>query len=79
MTKASLLRAFVEGVFVSGQTTTSSDGKPQHPGDMRAQVALSLDNVAAVLAEAGMDLSNIVNLRAPMSPTSAGSCPTRRR
>lgn len=40
----------------------SADGKPQHPNDMRAQVELSLDNVAAVLAEAGMDLSNVVVL-----------------
>ena len=49
-------------VFVSGQCAMSDDGMPQHPGDMRAQTLLSLDNVATVLAAAGMDLSHIVHL-----------------
>jgi enamine deaminase RidA (YjgF/YER057c/UK114 family) len=40
----------------------SSDGKPQHDGDMAAQLALSLDNLEAVLAEAGMSLANLVRL-----------------
>lgn len=49
-------------VFVSGQCAMSNEGLPQHPGDMRAQTLLSLDNVVTVLAEAGMDLSHIVHL-----------------
>lgn len=49
-------------LYCSGQTAMSGDGRPQHPGDMAAQVALSLDNLAAVLGEAGMSLTNLVRL-----------------
>ncbi|MFH8764414.1 RidA family protein [Streptomyces althioticus] len=49
-------------LFISGQTAMSEDGKPEHDGDMAAQLALSVDNVAAVLAEAGMSLANLVRL-----------------
>ncbi|WP_026413521.1 RidA family protein [Actinomadura oligospora] len=46
----------------AGQTAMSADGKPQHADDMAAQLALSLDNLEAVLAEAGMSLANLVRL-----------------
>ena len=49
-------------LYISGQTAMSDDGKPQHDGDMAAQLALSLDNLEAVLGEAGMSLSNLVRL-----------------
>lgn len=49
-------------LYCSGQTAMSGDGKPRHEGDMAAQVALSLDNLEAVLAEAGMSLANLVRL-----------------
>ncbi|MGH8878945.1 MAG: RidA family protein, partial [Stackebrandtia sp.] len=49
-------------LYCAGQTATNGDGKPQHAGDMPAQVALSLDNVEAVLGEAGMSLANLVRL-----------------
>jgi enamine deaminase RidA (YjgF/YER057c/UK114 family) len=49
-------------LFCSGQTSVDGEGTPQHPGDMAAQVSLALDNVEAVLAEAGMGLANIVRL-----------------
>ncbi|MEV0246906.1 RidA family protein [Nocardia sp. NPDC050712] len=49
-------------LYCSGQTAMSADGQPQHDGDMAAQVALSLDNLEAVLKEAGMSLSNLVRL-----------------
>ncbi|MEU7564636.1 RidA family protein [Streptomyces fradiae] len=49
-------------LYLSGQTATNKDGGPEHPGDMAAQLALSLDNVEAVLAEAGMSLSDLVRL-----------------
>jgi enamine deaminase RidA (YjgF/YER057c/UK114 family) len=39
----------------------SADGQPQD-GDMASQVAMSLDNLEAVLAGAGMDLSNVIRL-----------------
>ncbi|WP_405850680.1 RidA family protein [Streptomyces niveus] len=49
-------------LYLSGQTATGADGKPQHAGDMAAQLALSLDNLEAVLGEAGMSLANLVRL-----------------
>ena len=49
-------------LYCSGQTAMSGDGKPQHDGDMPAQLALSLDNLEAVLGEAGMSLANLVRL-----------------
>lgn len=49
-------------LYCAGQTATDGDGKPRHAGDMAAQVALSLDNLEAVLAEAGMSLANLVRL-----------------
>jgi enamine deaminase RidA (YjgF/YER057c/UK114 family) len=49
-------------LYCSGQAAMSGDGKPEHPGDMAAQVALSLDNLEAVLGEAGMSLGNLVRL-----------------
>jgi enamine deaminase RidA (YjgF/YER057c/UK114 family) len=49
-------------LYCSGQTAMSADGQPQHIDDMAAQVALSLDNLEAVLSEAGMSLANLVRL-----------------
>lgn len=49
-------------LYVSGQTAMSGEGKPQHDGDMEAQLALSTDNLEAVLGEAGMSLANLVRL-----------------
>ena len=40
----------------------SGEGKPQHAGDLAAQLALSLDNLEAILGEAGMSLANLVRL-----------------
>ena len=37
-------------------------GNPQHPGDLAAQLELSLDNLEAVLAAADMTLANVVRL-----------------
>ena len=49
-------------LYCSGQTAMSDDGKPQHDGDMAAQLALSIANLEAVLGEAGMSLANLVRL-----------------
>lgn len=49
-------------LYISGQTAMSGDGKPQHDGDMAAQLALSIDNLEAVLGEADMSLGNVVRL-----------------
>lgn len=49
-------------LYCSGQTAMSGDGRPQHDGDMAGQLALSLDNLEAVLGEADMSLANLVRL-----------------
>jgi enamine deaminase RidA (YjgF/YER057c/UK114 family) len=49
-------------LFCSGQTAVSADGQAQHAGDMGAQVTLAVDNLEAVLREAGMGLANVVRL-----------------
>lgn len=49
-------------LFCAGQTSVDADGAPQHAGDMAAQIGLASDNLAAVLAEAGMSLANVVRL-----------------
>lgn len=49
-------------LYISGQTAMSDDGKPQHDGDMAAQLALCVDNLEAVLGEADMSLANLVRL-----------------
>ena len=49
-------------LYISGQTAMSSDGRPEHDGDMAAQLALAVDNLEAVLSAAGMSLANLVRL-----------------
>ena len=41
---------------------TSAEGRPQHAGNMGAQVSMAVDNLEAVLGEAGMSLANVVRL-----------------
>ncbi|MET8151287.1 RidA family protein [Actinoplanes sp. NPDC049668] len=50
-------------LYCAGQTATDGDGRTRHPGDMGAQLALSADNLAAVLDEAGMSLADLVSLK----------------
>lgn len=49
-------------LYISGQTAMSGDGQPRHDGDMASQLALSLDNLEAVLGGADMSLANLVRL-----------------
>ena len=49
-------------LYCSGQTAMGPDGHPRHDGDLPAQLTLSLDNVEAVLAAAGMSLADLVRL-----------------
>ncbi|MEU2564214.1 RidA family protein [Streptomyces longispororuber] len=57
-----LVSGHTRTLYTSGQTAMDGDGKPQHDGDMAAQLALSLDNLAAVLDEADMSLAHLVRL-----------------
>jgi enamine deaminase RidA (YjgF/YER057c/UK114 family) len=57
-----LVSGHTRTLYCSGQTAMTEDGKPEHEGDMAGQLALSIANLEAVLAEAGMSLSNLVRL-----------------
>ena len=49
-------------LYISGQTAMSKDGRPEHDGDVEAQLALAVANLEAVPAEAGMSMENLVRL-----------------
>lgn len=49
-------------LYVSGQTAMNADGRPEHDGDIAAQLALAADNLEAVLAGAGMSTADLVRL-----------------
>ena len=57
-----LVSGHTRTLYCSGQTAMSGDGKHQHAGNMAAQLALSIDNLEAVLGESGMSLVNLVRL-----------------
>ncbi|GAA2792061.1 RidA family protein [Kitasatospora sp. CM 4170] len=57
-----LVSGHTRTLYCSGQTAMGGDGTPRHNGDMAAQLALSLDNLEAVLGRAGMSLANLVRL-----------------
>ncbi len=46
----------------AGQTAVDAAGVPQFLGDMRGQVGLALDNMAAVLTQAGMGLADVTGI-----------------
>jgi enamine deaminase RidA (YjgF/YER057c/UK114 family) len=60
--QAQLIEGHQRLLVCSGQDAVDADGKPQHPGDMAAQLELSLDNLQAIVAAADMTLANIVRL-----------------
>jgi 2-iminobutanoate/2-iminopropanoate deaminase len=47
-------------LFLNGQCAVSPDGESLHPGDMRAQMMSALDNLEAVLGNAGMTFGHVV-------------------
>ena len=49
-------------LYCSGQTSSNADGQPVNAGDIAAQLELALDNLEAVLRDAGMTLANVVRL-----------------
>lgn len=50
-------------VTLSGQCATDSNGAPQHPGDMAAQLRLTMQNFGTVLAAAGLGFANVAGMR----------------
>lgn len=49
-------------LFCSGQAANNAEGEPVHPGDMRAQIKVALDNLELLLREAGFGLQDVVRL-----------------
>jgi enamine deaminase RidA (YjgF/YER057c/UK114 family) len=60
--QAEIIEGATRQVTCAGQTAVDANGNPQHPGDMRGQIGLALDNLAVVLEDAGMDLSHVTRL-----------------
>jgi enamine deaminase RidA (YjgF/YER057c/UK114 family) len=60
--QAELIEGHRRLLVCSGQDAVDADGNSQHPGDMAAQLELSIDNLEAVLAAADMTLANVVRL-----------------
>ena len=60
--QAQLIEGHQRQLICSGQDAVDAEGNPQHPGDMAAQLEMSLDNLEAVLGAADMTLANIVRL-----------------
>ena len=67
----------IEGARVqlvcAGQTAVDGEGNPRHEGDMRAQIALALDNLETVLRAGGMGWADVVRLL--IMTTDAGAAP----
>jgi enamine deaminase RidA (YjgF/YER057c/UK114 family) len=61
--QAEIVEGASRHMVCAGQTSVDAEGNPQHPGDMRSQIALTVDNLTVVLATAGMSLANITQLR----------------
>lgn len=60
--QAEVVEGATQHVICAGQTAVDGHGNPQHPGNMRAQISLALDNLEAVLNAANMNLSNVTRL-----------------
>jgi len=60
--QAEIIEGSARQLIIAGQTAVDSDGNPRHPGDMRGQIGLALDNLEAVLARADMSLGNVIRL-----------------
>ena len=60
--QAEIIEGAGRQLVCAGQTSVDGEGNPQHIDDMRNQIALAIDNLEAVLKDAGMDLSNVTRL-----------------
>ncbi|KUM80910.1 RidA family protein [Streptomyces griseorubiginosus] len=60
--QAELVSGHTRTLYCSGQTAMNAEGRPQHDGDMAAQLTLTLDNLEAVLNAAAMSFGNLVRL-----------------
>ena len=49
-------------LLLAGQASVDGDGRPLHPGDMRAQLGQAFDNLETVLRAAGFALGDVARL-----------------
>lgn len=60
--QAEVIQSASRQLTCAGQTSVDSQGNPQHPDDMRNQIALALNNLEEVIAAAQMNLGNVTRL-----------------
>lgn len=60
--QAELIEGMSRQLICAGQTAVDGEGRPQHAGDMRQQIALALDNLEEVLKAADMNLGHVIRL-----------------
>lgn len=60
--QAEIIEGTSRQLICAGQTAVDANGNPQHPGDMRGQIRLALDNLEAVLSKADMGLRDVIRL-----------------
>ena len=60
--QAEIIEGSNRQLICAGQTAVDAKGNPQHPNDMRNQLALALDNLEAILSAASMGLANVTRL-----------------
>ena len=60
--QAEIVEGASRQLICAGQTAVDAQGNPRHPGDMRGQIGLALDNLQAVLSGAGMELGHVTRL-----------------
>jgi enamine deaminase RidA (YjgF/YER057c/UK114 family) len=60
--QAELIEGHKRLLVCSAQDAMDAEGNPQHPGDLTAQLELSLDNLEGVLAAADMSFADVVRL-----------------
>jgi enamine deaminase RidA (YjgF/YER057c/UK114 family) len=49
-------------LYLAGQCGYDPDGRVRHPGDLVGQLRQAMANIGEILAEAGMDFSDLVQL-----------------
>ena len=60
--QANALRGMQRVLLCAGQAAVDAEGRPLHPGDMRAQLTQALDNLEAVLRAADFTLGDVLRL-----------------
>lgn len=60
--QAEVLTGTSRQLICAGQTAVDAHGAPQHPGDMRNQITLALDNLESLLKAADMSLAKVIRL-----------------